>query len=83
MKNCSINYLCNKCKGKHNIAICKSPRKLDPNTKTDCNLAPIIQDNKTLNTPNESRHSTLLQAAYSKVFINELTIFEQHYPHYI
>ena len=71
MKNCSINYQCNKCKGKHNITICEGPRKLDPNTKKDSNLAPITQDNETLTTCNESRHSTLLQTAYSKVFNNE------------
>ena len=74
MKNCSINYQCNKCKGKHNITICEGPRKLDPNTKKDSNLAPITQDNETLTTLNESRHSTLLQTAYSKVFNNELSL---------
>ena len=74
MKNCSINYRCNKCKGKHNITICESPRKLDPNTKKDSNLAPITQDNETLTTLNESSHSTLLQTAYSKVFNNELSL---------
>ena len=74
MKNCSINYQCNKCKGKHNITICEGPRKLDPNTGKDCNLAPIIQDNVRLTTLNESRHSTLLQTAYSKVFKNELSL---------
>ena len=74
MKNCSINYQCNKCKGKHNITICEGPRKLDPNTKKDPNLAPIIQDNETLTTLNKSRHSTLLQTAYSKVFNNELSL---------
>ena len=66
MKNCSINYQCNKCKGKHNITICKGPRKPDPNAKKDCNPAPIIQDIETLTTLTESRHSTLLQTAYSR-----------------
>ena len=56
MKNCSINYQCNKSKGKHNITIYEGPRKLDPNTKKDFNLAPIIQDNETLTTLNKSRH---------------------------
>ena len=74
MKNCSINYQCNKCKGKHNITICEAPRKLDPNTKKDSNLVPITQDNETLTTLNESSHSTLLQTAYSKVFNNELSL---------
>ena len=74
MKNCGINYQCNNCKGKHNITICEGPRKLDPNTKKDCNLAPIIQDSETLTTLNESRHSNLLQTAYSKVFNNELSL---------
>ena len=50
MKNCSINYQCNKCKGKHNITTCEGPRKLDPNTKKDSNLAPNTQDNETLTT---------------------------------
>ena len=67
IKNCSINYQCNKWKGKHNITICEGPRKPDPNAKKDCNPAPIIQDNETLTTLNESRHSTLLQTAYSKI----------------
>ena len=44
MKNCSINYQCNKRKGKHIITIC------DSNTKKDSNLAPIIRDNETLTT---------------------------------
>ena len=74
MKNCSVNYQCNKCKGKHNVTICEGPRKLDPNTKKDCNLAPILQDNKTLTTLNERRHSTLFQTAYSKVFNSELSL---------
>ena len=30
VKNCSINYQCNKCKDKHNITICEGPRKSDP-----------------------------------------------------
>ena len=64
MKSCSISCQCNKCKGKHNITICEGPRKLDPNTKKDCNLVPIIQDNETLTTLNESRHSPFLQTAY-------------------
>ena len=68
MKNCSINYQCNKCKGKHNITICKDPRKPDPNAKKDCNPAPTIQDIETPKTLTESRHSNLLQTAYSKVF---------------
>ena len=64
----------NKCKGKHNIIICESPRKPDPNIKKDCNPSPIIQDNETLTTLNESRHLTLLQTAYSKVFNSELSL---------
>ena len=78
MKNCSINYQCNKCKDRYNITICEGPRKLDPNTKKDSTLAPIIQDNETLTRLNESRHSTLLQTSYSEVFI-----FEQHCRHYV
>ena len=74
MKNCSVNYQCNKCKGKHNITICEGPRKFDPNTKKDSNLAPIIQDNETLTKIKESRHSILLQTAYSNVFNNELSL---------
>ena len=74
MKNCSINHQCNKCKSKHNITICEDPRKLDPNTKKDSNIAPIIQDTETLTTLNESRHSNLLQTAHSKVFNNELSL---------
>ena len=74
IKNCSINYQCNKCKGKHNIMICEGPRNLDPNTQKDSNLVRIIQDNETLTTLNESRHSALLQTAYSKVFNNELSL---------
>ena len=54
--------------------ICDGPGKLDPNTKKDSNLAPIIQDNEMLTTLNESRHSTLLQTAHSKVFNNELSL---------
>ena len=54
--------------------ICEGPRNLDPNTKKDSNLARIIQDNKTLTTLNESRHSALLQTGYSKVFNNELSL---------
>ena len=50
MKNCSINYQCNKCKDKHNITIYERPRKLDPNTKKDCNPANMIQGNETLAT---------------------------------
>ena len=74
IKNCSINHQCNKCKGKHNITICEVPIKLDPDSKKDSNLAPIIQDNEMLTTLNESRHSTLLQTAHSKVFNNELSL---------
>ena len=68
------NYQCNKCKGKHNILICQGPRKLDPNTKKDSNLVPITQDSEMLTTVNESKHSTLLQTAYSKVFNNKLSL---------
>ena len=83
MKNCSINHQCNKCKSKHNITICEDPRKLDPNTKKDSNIAPIIQDNETLTTLNENRHSNLLQTAHSKVFNNELSLIDQHCPYYV
>ena len=74
LENCSVNYQCNKCKGKHNITICEGPRKFDPNAKKDSNLAPIIQDNETLTKLKESRHSILLQTAYSNVFNNELSL---------
>ena len=46
MKNCNINYHCNKCKGKHNIAICEGRRKLDPDTNKDCSLTPIYKTMK-------------------------------------
>ena len=78
IKNCSINYQCNKCKRRYNITICEGPRKLDPNTKKDSTLASIRQDNETLKRLNESRHSTLLQTSYSEVFI-----FEQHCRYYV
>ena len=58
--------------------ICEGPRNLDPNTKKDSNLVRIIQDNETLTTLNESRHSALLQTAYSKVFNNELSLSTTH-----
>ena len=74
LKNCSVNYHCNKCKGKHNIMVCKGPGKPNPNTKKDSNPALAISDNETLITLNESRHSTLLQIAYSKVFNNKLSL---------
>ena len=56
MKNCSVNYQCNKCKGKHNITICEGPRKHDHITKKHSNPASAIPDNETLATLNESRH---------------------------
>ena len=56
MKNCSVNYQCNKCKGKHNITICESPRIHDHITKKHSNPAPAIPDNETLTALNESRH---------------------------
>ena len=59
-------------KGKNNITICDGPRKPDPNTKKDCNPSTAIPDNETLTTFNESRHSALLQTAYSEIFNNEL-----------
>ena len=78
IKNCSINYQCNKYKRRYNITICEGPRKLDPNTKKDSTLASIRQDNETLKRLNESRHSTLLQTSYSEVFT-----FEQHCRYYV
>ena len=56
MKNCSVNYQCNKCKGKHNITTCEGPRKHDHITKKHSNPASAIPDNETLTTLNESRH---------------------------
>ena len=55
MKNCSLSYQCNECKGKH-VTICQGPRKHDPNSKTDSNPAATIPANETLTTLNESRH---------------------------
>ena len=82
MKNCSINHQCNKCKSKHNITICEDPRKLDPNTKKDSNIAPIIQDNETLTTLNESRHS-YKELTQKILTMNFLIIFEQHCSYYV
>ena len=64
MENCSVNYRCNKWKGKHNTMICEGSRKHDPNIKKDSSIIPPVPDNDTLTTLNESRHSTLLQTAY-------------------
>ena len=64
MENCSVNYRCNKWKGKHNTMICEGSRKHDPNIKKDSSIIPPVPDNDTLTTLNKSRHSTLLQTAY-------------------
>ena len=50
MENCSVNYRCNKWKGKHNTMICEDSRKHDPNIKKDFNIIPSIPDNDTLTT---------------------------------
>ena len=64
MENCSVNYRCNKWKGKHNTMVCEGSRKHDPNIKKDSSIIPPVPDNDTLTTLNKSRHSTLLQTAY-------------------
>ena len=50
MENCSVDYRCNKWKGKHNTMICEGSRKHDPNIKKDSNITPPIPDNDTLTT---------------------------------
>ena len=50
MENCSVNYPCNKWKGKQNTMICEGSRKHDPNIKKDSNIIPSIPDNDTLTT---------------------------------
>ena len=64
MENCSVNYRCNKWKGKHNTMVCEGSRKHDPNIKKDSSIIPPVPDNDTLTILNKSRHSTLLQTAY-------------------
>ena len=62
-KQCSKNYLCNKCKGKHNITICTFDKK-DENVSNEKNE--IIESTPVLSNFNK-KNNVLLQTAFVDV----------------
>lgn len=62
-RNCTVNYLCRKCQGKHNISICTAPE----NKKDSSDKGSGDKDNESLNVHVNSNGSILLQTAQAEV----------------